>query len=224
MSKSGLRAFWSGETAFSAELKLMTLPKERRKRALGQMGREIKKQSRKNVKQQRSVNGKGFKGRRKERTRKGQMLSGFVKGSNIRQRTRGLSVTVDFKNDMMGKMARVHQEGQTQTIKAKKMSAQQKENWRSEPATQAQANAILRLGWGTSRRRDGKRKKISRQYIMENLTKLQALGMLYELNNKRKGKQSWQVNLPAREFFSNDAKWVKQMAFDVVKNELGKGR
>jgi hypothetical protein len=59
---------------------------------------------------------------------------------------------------------------------------------------------------------------------MENLTKLQALGMLYELNNKRQGKQSWQVKLPAREFFSNDAKWVKQMAFDVVKNELGKGR
>lgn len=223
-SASGVSAFWRGETALNAELKLFMLPKERRKRALGQMGREIKKQSRKNVKQQRSVNGEGFKERRKARTREGQMLSGFVKGANIRQRTRGLSVTVDFKNSVMGRMAKAHQEGQTQTIKAKKMSEQQKADWRSEPATQAQANAILRLGWSTSRRRDGKRKKISRQYIMENLTKLQALGMLYELNNKRKGKQSWQVNLPAREFFANDAKWVKQMAFDVVKNELGKGR
>ncbi len=223
-SASGVSAFWRGETALNAELKLFMLPKERRKRALGQMGREIKKQSRKNVKQQRSVNGEGFKDRRKARTREGQMLSGFVKGSNIRQRTRGLSVTVGFKNSVMGRMAKAHQEGQTQTIKAKKMSEQQKSDWRSEPATQAQANAILRLGWATSRRRDGKRKKISRQYIMENLTKLQALGMLYELNNKRKGKQSWQVNLPAREFFPNDARWVKQMAFDVVKNELGKGR
>ena len=180
-SASGLSAFWRGETALNAELKLFMLPKERRKRALGQMGREIKKQSRKNVKQQRSVNGEGFQERRKARTRKGQMLSGFVEGSNIRQRTRGLSVTVGFKNDMMGKMARAHQEGQTQNIKAKKMSAQQKEDWRNEPATQAQANAILRLGWATSRRRDGKRKKISRQYIMENVTKLQALGTLVRI-------------------------------------------
>jgi hypothetical protein len=223
-SASGVRAFWRGETALNAELELFMLPKERRKRALGQMGREIKKQARKNVKSQRNVRGESFKERRKKRTKEGDMLSGFVKGRNIRQRTRGLSVTVDFKNEVMGKMARVHQEGQTQNMKARKMTAQQKSDWRDEPATQAQANAILRLGWASSRRRDGKRKKISRKYIMENLTKLQALGMLYKLKGNRKGKQSWQVKLPAREFFPNDTQWVKQMAHDVVINELKKGR
>ena len=224
MNSSGVSAIWRGEHAINAELKLLMLPTERRKRALGQIGREVKKQARKNVKNQSNVRGERFKERRKKRTKKGDMLSGFVKGSNIRQRTKGNAVTVGFKNDFMGKMARAHQEGQTQNIKARKMSSQQKSDWRSEPATQSQANAILRLGWSSSRRRDGKRKKISRKYIMENLTKLQALGMLYELNNKRKGKQSWQTKLPAREFFPNDTQWVKQMAHDVMVKELSKGR
>ncbi|MEO9655910.1 hypothetical protein [Marinomonas sp.] len=225
MNKSGLQAFWRGEHAVNAELKMLMLPAERKQRALNQMGREVKKQSRKNVKHQRNTKNKPFQERRKQRSREGQMLSGFVKGSNIRQRRKGnSSITIGFKNNFMGRMARVHQEGQTQTMRARKMSESLKDDWRNEPATQAQANAILRLGWATSRRRDGRRKKISRQYIMENLTKLQALGMLYELNNKRKGKQSWQVALPSREFFSNDAQWVKQMAHDAMKAELSRGK
>lgn len=220
---SGLSAFWRGESALAAELKLLSLPREKRKRALGQIGREVKKQARKNVRNQRNTRGQAFQERRKQRAREGEMLSGFVKGSNIRQKSKEMSVTVGFKNDVMGKMAAAHQEGQTQTIRAKPMSVKQKNDWRNEPASQAQANAILRLGWSTSRRRDGKRKKISRKYIMENLTKLQALGLLHELNGKRQGKKSWQTKLPAREFFPNDAQWVKQMAHDVITKELNRG-
>ncbi|WP_417790770.1 phage virion morphogenesis protein [Terasakiella pusilla] len=220
---SGVSAFWRGEGALAAELKLLTLPRARRKRALGQIGREVKKQARKNVRNQRNIRGEAFQKRRKERTREGEMLSGFVKGSNIRQRSREMSVTVGFKNDVMSRMAAAHQEGQTQTIRARPMSEKQKSDWRNEPASQAQANAILRLGWSTSRRRDGKRKKISRKYIKENLTKLQALGLLHELNGRRQGKKSWKTKLPAREFFPNDAQWVKQMAFEVITKELNRG-
>ncbi len=221
---SGLSAQWRGEGALAAELRLLTLPRKRRKRALGQIGREVKKQARKNVRNQRNTRGEAFKERRKKRTREGEMLSGFVKGRNIRQRSREMSVTVDFKNQVMGKMAAAHQKGQSQVMRAKPMSEKQKNDWRNEPASQAQANAILRLGWSSSRRRDGKRKRISRKYIMENLTKLQALGLLHELNGRRQGKKSWQTKLPAREFFPNDAQWVKQMAFDVITKELIRGK
>ena len=221
---SGLSAHWRGEGALAAELRLLTLPRKRRKRALGQIGREVKKQARKNVRNQRNTRGEAFKERRKKRTREGEMLSGFVKGRNIRQRSRELSVTVDFKNQVMGKMAAAHQKGQSQVMRAKPMSSQQVNDWKNEPATMEQARAILRLGWVSSRRRDGKRKKISRKYIVENLTKYQALGLIHKLKNKRDGKKAWRIELPAREFFPNDAQWVKQMAFDVVTKELNRGK
>lgn len=220
---SGVRSSWAGESALVAELKLMMLPPERRKRALGQMGREVKKQARKNVKTQRSVRGEGFKERKKQRTRNGEMLSGFVKGANIRQRTKGNSVSIGFKNNVMGKMARAHQEGQSMTMRAKPMSKQLKEKWHGEEASMAQADAMIRLGF-KRKTSSGIEKPVSRIWIVENYTKWRALGILYTLNNKRQGKKSWQVELPAREFFPNDSQWVKAMAFDVVKTELAKGR
>lgn len=220
---SGVRASWAGESALVAELKLMMLPPERRKRALGQMGREVKKQARKNVKTQRNVRGEGFKERKKQRTRNGEMLSGFVKGANIRQRTKGNSVSIGFKNTVMGRMARAHQEGQSMTMRAKPMSKQLKEKWHGEEASMAQADAMIRLGF-KRKTSSGIEKPVSRIWIVENYTKWRALGILYTLNNKRQGKKSWQVELPAREFFPNDSQWVKAMAFDVVKTELAKGR
>ncbi|WP_394178482.1 hypothetical protein [Marinomonas posidonica] len=229
MNSSGLQAFWRGEHAINAELQMLRLPRHRKKRALAQMGREVKKQSRKNVKNQSSTQGKRFKQRRKPRTRKGLMLSGLVKGANIRQRTKGNAITVGFKNAQMGRVANEHQEGITRTFNARKMSEQQKADWRTEPASMAQANAIMRFGYRWRERdKDGKRKKISRRYIVENLTKWQALGLLNELKHGKGGRKggvkSWQTVLPSREFFSNDTQWVKQMAHDVMKAELSRGK
>lgn len=223
---SGVKAFWRGESALAAELRLMALPRERRKRALGQIGREVKKQARKNVKNQVTTSGKAFKQRVRKRTREGEMLSGFVKGSNIRQRSREMSVTVDFKNDVMGRMATEHQKGKKQTMRARPMSAQQVEEWKNEEASMEQASAIMRFGYRWNERgADGKRKaRLSRRWIVENLTKWQALGLLFKLKNRQQGKKTWQADLPAREFFPNDAQWVKRMAFDVITKELNRGK
>ncbi len=220
---SGVRSSWVGESALVAELQLMMLPPQRRKRALGQMGREVKKQSRKNVRKQSDVNGRSFTDRHKTRTKKGKMLSGFVRGSNIRQKTKDNAVSIGFKNEVMGKMARAHQEGQTITMHSKPMSEKRRGEWEEDEASMEQADAMIRLGF-KRKTSSGVEKPVSRIWIVENYTKWRALGILYTLNNKRQGKKTWQVKLPAREFFSNDAKWVKAMAFDVVKAELAKGR
>lgn len=220
---SGVRARWSGINALQAELQLLSLTPARRKRAMSQIGREVTKQTRKNVRSQTSVRGSMFDPRKKKRTRKGKMLSGFVKGRNIRQKATGHSVEVGFRNDLMGRMANEHQSGTRTTFKAKPMSSSQKKDWREQPATRAQASAMIRLGFRVERK-GGRKKRVSQAWIMKSLTRLQALGVLYKLNNDRQGKQSWTIELPAREFFANDAAWVKDMATAVMRAEYQKGR
>lgn len=216
-------AKWSGTAALEAELKLLTLSDKRRKRAMAQIGREVKKQTRKNVRNQASTRGSGFEERKKKRTRKGKMLSGFTRGKNLKHKATGHNVEVGFRNSVMGKMAREHQEGSKTVFKAKPMTASQKKDWREKPATRAQASAMNRLGFRVERK-GGRKKRVSQAWIMKNLTRLQALGILYKLNNDRQGEQSWTIKLPAREFFANDAAWVKEMATAVMRAEYQKGR
>lgn len=220
---SGIRAAWQGRHALQAELQLLTLTQQRRKRAMAQIGREVKKQTRKNVRNQASTQGQGFDARKKKRTRRGKMLSGFTRGQNLKHRATGHGVEIGFRNNLMGRMAREHQEGNKTTFKAKPMTASQKKDWREKPATRAQAAAMNRLGFRVESK-GGRKKRVSQAWIMKKLTRLQALGILYKLNNERQGKQSWTIELPAREFFANDAAWVKQMATVVMQAEYQKGR
>lgn len=229
MSNSGLSAFWRGESALAAELKLLALPKYKRKRALAQMGREAKKQTRRNVKTQTNTRNGKFVARKRKRTLKGPMLSGLVKGRMLRQKLASMSINVGFRNSQVARVAAEHQYGTSRTFKAKPMTEKQKQDWRDEPASMAQARAIMRFGYRWKERgKDGKRKKISRQYIIDNLTKWQALGLLNELKHgkggRTGGKKSWKVDLPSREFFANDAQWVKQMTHEVIIKELNRGQ
>lgn len=215
---SGVRTSWGGESLLAAQLRLLSLTPQRRKRAMSQMGREVVKQTRKNVRNQRDVNGRAFADRHKKRSKRGKMLSGLVKGKALRQKASSDRVTIGFRNDRLGRLANAHQMGQKQTVRAQKMSAQAKGEWESSPATREQAKVMNRLGFRVAAR-GGKQKKVSQSWIMENLTKLQALGIIYKLNGEREGKQSWEVDLPVREFFSNDARWVQAMAVRVVQTE-----
>ncbi|WP_067095586.1 phage virion morphogenesis protein [Marinomonas atlantica] len=214
---SGLRAAWHGESALVAELKLLSLPRQRRKRALGQIGREVKKQARLNVRKQSSVRGQRFADRKKKRSKKGRMLSGFVRGGNIRHKASATGVTVGFKSDTMAKMAAAHQYGESQTVRAKPMSAARRREWGNDSATKVQAKRIQKLGY------KHRKKRVSQRYIMESMTKLQALGLIYKLEGDQEGRQSWDTDLPAREFFPNDAQWVKQMTVEVIAKELSRG-
>jgi len=215
---SGVRTSWGGESLLAAQLRLLMLPPRRRKRAMAQMGREVVKQSRKNVRTQRDVRGRAFADRQKKRSKKGKMLSGFVKGRNIRPKANSDRVTIGFKNDRMGRFANAHQLGQQHTARAQKMSEAAKVEWENSPATRAQAKAMSQLGFRVEIR-GGRKKRVSQAWMMANLNRLQALGILYKLNGESEGKQSWEVDLPAREFFSNDARWVQAMAVRVVQTE-----
>ena len=220
---SGVSATWQGVSLVEAQLKLLALTPKRRKRAMSQIGREVVKQARKNVRTQKDIRGRSFAKRHKKRIKKGKMLSGLVKGRNIQQKASVTGVTIGFKNDQLGRLAQAHQSGQRQIVKAQKMSQKTKATWENEPATRAQAREMNRLGFKLEVK-GGKERKVSQAWIIKHLSKLQALGILYKLNDERKGKQSWQVNLPAREFFPNDAAWVRSMAVRVVQTEYKRER
>ncbi|MBJ7536955.1 phage virion morphogenesis protein [Marinomonas transparens] len=223
MSSHGLSAKWTGDGLLMAELKLLSLTPARRKRAMSQMGREVQRQSRRNVKQQRDVNGRSFAARKKRRTKKGRMLSGLVKRGNMRQRAKTNSVTIGFKNDVMAHLAYEHQYGTTKKVKARKMSSSQSAEWEKAPATRQQAQEMNALGFRVAAK-GGKKRRVSQAWIIEHLTKKQALGILYELKGSEHKKPSWETVLPARRFFASDAQWVRAMAASVMTNEYRKGR
>jgi len=206
-----------------AELKLLTLPPARRKRAMSQIGREVQKQARINVRQQRDVSGRSFEGRKKRRTKKGKMLSGLVKSKNMRQKASPNDVTIGFKNDMMARIAYEHQMGMRRKAKARRMSNEQKEAWKNDEATRKQAVAMNALGFRVAAK-GGKKRRVSQTWIMKNLTKFQALGILYALRAGESRVSSWDTILPDRKFFPNDAKWVRALTIEVIKNEYRKGR
>lgn len=223
MSKSGLSAKWSGDGLLMAELKLLSLSPARRKRAMSQIGREVQKQTRLNVRKQRDVKGRSFKGRKKRRTKKGRMLSGFVRRGNMRQRASSTSVNIGFKNDVMARLAYEHQYGTTKKIKARKMSSSQARKWETSPATRLQAQEMNALGFRVEAK-GGKKRRVSQAWIIKYLTKKQALGILYDLKDGEQKKASWETVLPARKFFANDTQWVRAMTVNVMQNEYRKGR
>ena len=223
MSKSGLSASWSNDGLLMAELNLLTLPPARRKRAMSQIGREVQKQARLNVRKQRDVNGRLFEGRKKRRTKKGKMLSGFVKSKNMRQKASPNSVTIGLKNDLMARIAYEHQMGMKRKVRARRMSNAQKEAWKDDEATRKQAVAMNALGFRVAAK-GGKKRRVSQSWIMKNLTKFQSLGILYTLKDGESSMSSWDTILPERRFFPNDAAWVRAMTIEVMTNEYRKGR
>jgi phage virion morphogenesis protein len=223
MNNGGLSASWSDKGLLMAELKLLMLPPARRKRAMSQMGREVQKQTRLNVRQQRDVNGRSFKERKRRRTQKGRMLSGFVRRGNMRQKASNNSVVIGFKNDVVARLAYEHQYGTTKEVKARKMSSSQSTEWERAPATRQQAQEMNTLGFRVEAK-GGKKRRVSQAWIIKHLTKKQALGILYELKDTEEKKTSWETVLPARKFFANDTQWVRAMAIKAVTNEYRKGR
>lgn len=212
---------WSGELSLKNQLQLLALPPQRKRRINQKIGRAVIKQTRENVRRQQSTDGTRFEKRKKRRRLRGRMLSGFVRGSNINQRVTPSGTTVGFKNNALGKAAWAHQHGHKQTV-TKAQQERKARDWKDKPATSKQAAAMNRLGFRVDYR-GGRKRKVSRAWIQKNLTRWQALGILYDLHRGRESqKESWETALPARPFFANDSRWVAELANTIIRDELSK--
>ncbi|WP_346351936.1 phage virion morphogenesis protein [Oceanimonas sp. AH20CE76] len=185
-------------------LKLYEMPPEKQKRFVWRVGNELKKSAARNIRQQKSPDGKKWEPRRRKQ-KKGspkKMLTGLidllvVKGEDKHS-------TVGFRKSETlpvntGVLAASHQQGMTTThtpSKARRDNARKGD----QPAfaTKHQAKRLRLLGY----KRRGKRGNYinaSSKWIQENVTYRQAGFLLRELKNESP-KKSWRIELPARPF------------------------
>lgn len=201
-----------GATSVADRLKLAMMPPERRKRLLEKVMRQVIKDTRQNIKAQQDPSGKPWKkrqqGRRKMLRRMGRGLKSEISA------TKG---TVRWKDKTAGRNAYKHQYGLPEIYtkaKARKRSSQAKDAAdQNGPATRHQARLLRRLGYSIT---VGKRVKRTRKpglaWIQKNMSYEQAgktLQMLIaEKRNKRTGKTSWEIKVPARPLLELDPQLV----------------
>lgn len=214
-----LSSEFQGALSVHDSLRAMTLGQGRQRRINQKIGRAIIKQTRLNVRRSSDTSGHGFEARKKRRRLKGRMLSGFVRGRNIKQRVTPSQTTVSFANANMAKAAYAHQYGHKQRV-TRQQQASKAAAWRDKPATPAQASRMNRLGFRVERK-GGRKQRVSQKWIRQHLTRWQALGILRDLEDPKPKAQSWETKLPARAFFANDEAWVRRLTFNIVKAELG---
>ncbi|MET4706725.1 virion morphogenesis protein [Endozoicomonas lisbonensis] len=178
-------------------LELLMLPPPRRKRVLRKTGQQVRKRSRQNLKQQKTITGAPMA---KRKTGNGRMFRRL--GKDMTTVTKDKSVTVTWKNTMTGKIAYRHHHGVPETFNKTRMDRRYGVPDYDQPATRKQAKALIAAGFKVyTGKKKGKTqsKRPSQRWIMDNLT-LGHAGYLVRTLRKEQSKKSWTVKPPARPF------------------------
>jgi hypothetical protein len=211
-----------GAVSVADRLKLAMLPPDRRRRLLNTVMRQAVDDAKANLKAQRGPDGKPWPKRKKGRKKMlGKLGKSLVSHANADEGT------AEWKNKLAGQTAFKHQYGLPEIYtkaKARRRSNSAKEAAdQNGPATRHQARLLKQLGYSIT---VGKRVKRTRQpgiaWIRKNLSFEQAgqtLKMLIaEKRNQRRGKSSWEIQVPARPFLEID----KQRVLNALAAELNR--
>lgn len=196
-------------------LELLALPKGKRKRVLKRTGQEVRKRSRQNIRQQKTVDGQPMAGRK---AGKGKMFRKI--GRTLTTKTYSNSVTVGWKNRLIGMTAYKHHHGVPERFTAKKLEKLHGQPDYGAPATKRQAKALITAGYRVyvgKKKGKVKTKKPSIRWITENMTQGRAGLMIRELTGDV-AKSSWEVKVPARPFLGVSEK----EALDILATEIQK--
>jgi phage virion morphogenesis protein len=231
MSSSGVSANWSGVKDIEYSLMLLQLSDKKKRRITGNIVRSIKTQTRKNIKNQSSVTGNKFKDRKRKRTLKGKMLSGFGRDKNFFVKTSAESAQVSWKGEIAG-LAKIHQEGAQFKSKPRKMSRQKLEEMKGMMAQRWQARLMNGMGFKVANKDGGgkrgkaglKKRRVSQAWIMQYITAFQAMIIIAKLREERgeSGGKDIETKIPARHFFPNERAWLTELATQMVTKEFRK--
>ena len=191
-----------GRLRLSEQLALVALPRRTRRNITMRMGREIVKEAKANIRQQRTTSGRSMEGRKDTRKRR-KLLRGFGRG--LKPFMRGSDrVDVTWGSSVTAQLADRHQNGiaeQWTPAKARKVYGVPDY---SKPATRAQAKALkaegYRLRVKKPRGKGHTLRRVQIKWITDNLSRGQAGAILREMRGKQHGKQRWEVKPAARPF------------------------
>ncbi|MCJ2164652.1 MULTISPECIES: virion morphogenesis protein [unclassified Pseudodesulfovibrio] len=192
-----------GRLRLREQLALVALPRRTRRNITMRMGREIIKEAKTNIRQQRTTYGRSMEGRKDTRKRR-KLLRGFGRG--LKPFMRGSDrVDVTWSNSMTAQLADRHQNGIAEQWTASKARKVYGVPDYSKPATREQAKALKAEGYKLrvkkSRGKGHTLRRVPIKWITENLSRGQAGAILRQMRDgKKRGKQSWEVKPAARPF------------------------
>ncbi|MCF5721023.1 phage virion morphogenesis protein [Pseudomonas syringae] len=183
------------------QLALLNLTPQLRRRLLNNVSKRVRTMSRKNIREQRNLDGSPFASRKSPGKGKKKMEAGLGKLMQITSVSADQAV-LGWKNGLTSWIAAQQHNGVSE-----RRTAQQMKRWSRVPeglaATDKQAKRLRRLGFRT--RQAGKKNmaRPSVAWIQEHVNYAQAGLLIRILDNERtesSGAQSWEITLPKRQF------------------------
>ncbi|RZP88990.1 phage virion morphogenesis protein [Vibrio vulnificus] len=168
---------------------------------LRRIGRAVMKQSQKNIRAQRTIDGKAF-APRKGKGKRRKMLTKIMR--KARAKTGANHVEIGWPNNVAGNIAYRQQHGEPAerwTAERAKRVRQRYENpnQNQQPPTRRMARVLLDAGFTLKKKRGKGRKRPSIKWVMENLKQGQLWAIFRELTDKP-FKQQWEIENEARPF------------------------
>ncbi|UTM59218.1 hypothetical protein L4174_021155 [Photobacterium sp. CCB-ST2H9] len=190
-------------------LEALALPPKKRFWLLKDLGRWEIRQTKSRIRRQKDVNGKPF-----EKRKQGEdpVLASFTQGMEPYVQDR-VTLNLTWKRKLKGSKAAANQLGfiehQSAAKHIKKMNRRFGEPDYGAPATDKQAIALRRLGYKL-KRKGGGYNRLSKRNIAKRMTIGQA-GVIIRMmrTGSRKGKQSWTIENPQREFLGTSIERVR---------------
>lgn len=193
-----------GLLELEAQLALLSLPPQLRRRLMNRVSLRIRTAWRKRVREQRDLNGSSFapRARKRKKGQKAKMLSGLASGISVVRLTED-AAELGWGKRKTAMIAGVHNDGMTQRRTASQMRGFKRVNpiW----ATAEQAKRLRRLGYkiraGKTKRGASRWLRPSVEWITTNIKYSQAGLLIRLLKQEKPGPSSWEIELPKREFF-----------------------
>lgn len=205
------------------QLDLLKLTPAKRRRMMNGIGKQVRLDAKKNIRQQRTIMGRAMAPRKVKRGKR-KMLLGL--GKKIVVDHKGdLHAEVTWKNTMTGQIARRQQDGLPErwtAAKARKVHGVP--NYQA-PATAAQARSLIREGFRLrTKKKRGKGvalKRVPMKWIRENM-KLGQAGLILRLmrTGKETGPQAWAVKPASRPFLGATPEIASAVLTDLARQAL----
>jgi hypothetical protein len=201
-SRNALNLDVRGLIEAQAQLALIALPPQMRKRLLNRVALRLRTTWRKRVRDQRDVSGTSFRPRADKRKKK-KMLAGLAKALGVPRLTPE-EVELGWGRKLNSVIAGANNAGMTQRVTASQMRRWKRLN--PLMSTRAQAKKLRQLGYkvliaGKNKRGRPRYLRPSLSWIQENVRYAQAGMLIRLLKDESPGPQAWKIVLPKREFF-----------------------
>ncbi len=206
-----------GALSAQKRMEVLALPPRKRRQLLGGIGREIKRQSIRNLRAGRDVDGKPWEARKRGNDRRLLRRLNRQVSANILTND---YVDVGFK----GGVAFQQHEGATKTMTSAEMHKEQMRSKKRQEkqeslATSKQAKSLRSAGYKIRVKGTKKWRRPSLKWIKENLKQKQA-GLILRRLRDETPKQSWLTKVPGRSFLGATQADVNRFVEKIYDNTI----